>query len=771
MAGIGTKPSMLAKPVPGQDLQASLAPQAMPAQAQVAAAEPIDPEVTDGMPLTPEEIDKLDEIYSASSSAMPEELTADEFAKLDEIYKSEAPTSTETRSLGENLDQLPTRIKASFARTDKELRAVLDARYEKDNVRKKRGQFEIKQDGKWQAFDPASGAGDVMGDVADFGRDVVEGAVSVPARLAGAVGGMLGGGPVGAYVGQAVTGAAGSAIGTQIGDMIAEEGFGIPRDPERSKLEELGVSAGFGAVLGPVGKWLGGKIAQRQATRETVSVADKLMSEAAQDLGELEKKQIEAGLLKPVGNSGKVLTPDELAFENADQRAIKEVLAGDDNYKNFILERVGMINEGMQKLFGREANLSAQKTGKEIVLGIDDVLKAEGKLIGDYRESLAKKAGYKPLRADNYRARVDEVAQRLGFDREIQGSVEGGFQNQVLKAPSVDDLLAKQIVSTEAEAKGLIRFMNNELEQAFNKNGEYTAREITAKLAELNAQTSRAFKNKSASFEARQAFLDLKNAMRDDELKAMDGFFQSERGFQDIKNKYGALKDATGALGNLLKTDDISGTALARGVFTKGKDGLKNLRAAKTILEANNPQGYRDLMGHYLGDLIERNTDELAGRATKTSYAKIGKELNQLGPEMLEEMFGKQGSKETKEFFEIASRVDKGDIGFMESTKNLGLLKRALILGSGTFLGARVDAGTKILATLGKDEALAKFLSSQANQDLILKGIPKVNQAPIRSQINAILESSSKKAAKAGANVTKQQLIKANAESNSQPQE
>lgn len=776
MAGIGTKPRDIGKPLAQASFAEQITPQVMPMpQGGTTPADvPVEPTAEDAAVLSEAELAELDSIYGTSAQA---DLSPEEIAELDAIYGTKVQdeeTSDEPRSLEEKFSQLPMRMKASFARTDKETQAILEKEHGKENVRLKNGEFETREKGKWKKFDEE---GVSMGDVADMSRDALEGAISMPARATGAVAGFLSPVPGGAMLGQAAGGALGNAAGTAVGDAVAL-GLGIERDPDRNAGTEYGLSAAFGAVLGPIGNWVGGKMAQRKLAREVVSKTDQVMSTAAKDLQESSQKMIEAGLMKPVGDSGKILTPDELAFENANQVALKNELLEKTQYQDFIMERVEMINGGMKKLFGKAGNLEASNSGKEIVLGMGDILKAEGRLIGSYRESLAQKAGDKLLKAENYKSTVDNLAQELGWIR----------SGDVLQAPSVDDLLGKGVVSSESEARGLINFMNKEFQGAYTKKGEYTAREISSKLAQLSERVSASFDDKNASVGARSAYLKVKNALRDDELNAMELYLQSPGGlqsrlgegakfdsdFQSIKNKYGAFKDATDTLSNMLKTDDISSTALVRGVFTKGKQGLPNLRAVKTILEAGDPKAYQDFVGQYLGDLITRNTDETAQRATKISYGKIQKELNNLGPEMLTELFGETGAKQADEFFKLASRADKGDVGFIADPKNVGMLKRLAVLGSGGWLAGQVSAGAAMVADLGKDKAVAKFLSSEANQEIILKGLPKAEQLRVRSFMQKVVDNASiglEKTGEVGTKVLKnqmrQQAIDANAELNS----
>lgn len=765
MAGIGTKPRDIMKPLAQANYNEAPAPEAAEipaalAPTPVAEEMPIENPAAGGMELTPEEIAALDEMYGAQDNVG---LTPEEIQQLDELYDvktAKEPSSEDERSLEENIAQLPTRAKASFARTDKELKAVLEERYGAKNVRRKGDEFEIRENGKWMAFDePGFG----MGDIADFSRDVLEGAVSVPSRIAGGVAGFLSPVPGGAAVGQALAGGAGAAAGTALGDVVAQDVLGIPRDPGRDRMAELGTSAAFGAVFAPLGNWIGSKMAARQAAKTAVSTSDQAIAQGAKDLEEASQKMVEAGLMKPVGPEGKILLPDELAYDPNQLRLKNEILEKTP-YKDFIVDRVNMINDGMNKLFGKAGNLEAAKTGKELVLSMDDVLESEGKLIGNYREALAKKAGDKALKAENYKRTVDEMAQSLGYSREAGK----------LNPPTVEDLLANQIVTSEAEAKGLLAFMNKELDNAYSKNGEYTAKELSGKLAQLTKQTQMAFKNKNTSYGVRDTYLKLKNALRDDELNAMEGFLQSAE-FNAVKGKYGALKDATDTLGNLIKNDDISATALTRGIFTKGKQGLSNLRAVRTLLETQNPQAYRDFVGQYLGDVIQRNTDETAQRATKVNYAKIKKEFDNLGPEMLDEMFGPEGTKQAQEFFKLASIMDKGDVGFMADPNNVGIFKRMAVLSSGGWLAGQVSAAAALLADLGKDKAAAKFLSNEANQEILLKGLPKAEQAKLRPLFRQIVDRAASAAGKAtvmGAKATRNQLrqeaIKANAEARSQ---
>jgi hypothetical protein len=216
---------------------------------------------------------------------------------LDDIFGavSGTPENPETGStLLEDIKNAPARAKASFGVTQSEKLASLKQSFGDDNVRPYgKDNFLIKgPDGKWKKFNndqadilsPSTWKNaDVLNTVLNNTRNIMEGSIAGATTAAGiAAGAGEAATGVGAAAAPLTIGAAralGGAAGTEAGNYV-QAALGIPRDVNRSHLNEDVAAAGANVLFSGLGDFVANKLAKRGRLKQPRLWQAKLQSQA-----------------------------------------------------------------------------------------------------------------------------------------------------------------------------------------------------------------------------------------------------------------------------------------------------------------------------------------------------------------------------------------------------------------------------------------------------------------------------------------------------------
>jgi hypothetical protein len=672
-----------------------------------------------------QEVDPLDS-FLASMDQQVEPLTADQ------VDLEAAP------SLGQQIKEVGVRAKASFARSDKELKQVLEEKYGADNVKKGDDDtFLVKRPGqsKFTKFDADSF--EIVGDLADWTRDVVEEGFAAPmTALAGAtaIGGTATGvGALPAYAGAAALRAGGSAFGMSAGDLIAEKLLGIEQDPGRNKAAEYAIGGTLGAVLGGAGDYLGRWALNKKAAKAAL---DKLPSSSKQAQIAVDALEESVNLLKekqlinPVTGTNIYATAEQ--FNPFSKDLAKDALALSDQkvIQAFRQNQSDMVHTAVVKHASEVADLNGKGTGQIFADYVDNIEEATGAIIGDFRNKFAKLGDDVDVPVPKFKGAVDELKTKMGF-KLVDGK---------MSPPTPENLLNTGIVSDADEAKNLIGRIEKFEELVYNTEGKLSPNRMQAVRKEMTDITKRIFKDKNASYEHKGALLKMKRAIDGDELDAIEATISPDAKniFQAAKSKYSSVQQNADKLVKLLEQDKVTSKSLMSNIFSGRAGSVDSLNAVKGIL-ATKPELWNQIKGDYISNIMEASTD--AGTSVFSPKLYFSK-LDNLPNEVRKEIFPDEATY--KALRTLGNRIDDTGLDGKPTSSMLGQLKRAAYISTaasgGMALTTSMDFMAGLATTMAKDEKTAKWLSQEGIEQMV-KAARKPEQARLRNALYAGIEA------------------------------
>ena len=686
----------------------------------------------------------LDDIFGGSQG----QAQASSAPSLDDIFGSDTsqavqPDQTDAEdtrgsislaSVSQQIQEAPTRFKASFAKTDKEKEQVLKETYGEDGVKKQDGEFYIKKDGKFRKFDSKNF--ELISDVLDFGRDAVEQGVAGVTTAAGAIlgaGEVAGSGGLAAPAGLATLAAArgiGGAMGVDAADKTAEA-MGIQRDPSRSKTGEMvGGAAGqaiggammdnvpglakkvanskAGQAIGSgvkkagsqayhfIDEITGGVLSDIAAKRAAQAEAnkfvpgEKIAQDSVNDVIKLADKVKESGLIQDLPGTNSPISAAQAGANTInpglqlDNKAVMNTKAG----QGYITEQTKMINNAIDKIgksiseaspTGPEADASLSK---QFSTGAGAVEKAWGSTIGAFRD-MAKLSGGEVETASTAKS-IGKLGEEFGFSR------KGGE----LVTPGEDSAFALLPKPVQLSFKNL-------QEKIYNSEGKLSFAELNNEYNKISSLMN-ASKDNTSTF---SYLTQIKNGLRDDMTEGIGTLLngaEDKAAYQKALTRFSGIKDSVDKLGGVFDKDEVTGRAMTKAIFGEGLGGLDKIRAAKNLIEPENPQLWQRMKADYF-----KNISEEAGGDSKKIIAKLTK----LGDESLKEIMNdSSGIKpgDIKEFGNLLGVLHKSDATAMAGPE-LGRMAR---LG---YVGKRI-----LKADVG---AVADLFSSSPNaQEFFSRG-------------------------------------------------
>lgn len=721
MAGIKGQPS--AKP---QDLKAPVPNQ-------------IDFSELEGLGADQPDFSELDALGAVSSPAIEgfgEEVPVEEVIPPEEAM-SPLPAPTGLASAGEQLREAGARFRNAFAVTPAESVEVLKQSGMFEDVRQGADGVEVRRPGRkgWEKFDRDKV--ELIGDTLDWARDImemgVEGGVEVLGTLAGAIP-TAGTGTVPANM---AAGATGAVVAKNAGDVVAEQLLGIKKDPKRSAAMENTVAASFGAGFG----WLGSKMARAAATRRALKVEGdksiqavvKQVDEAAEDIAEVKRSGI------TLNADGEFKLDPNMATGGADPeaRATAKWLSDTPGYRNFerqvgdnLKSAYASVAERLGSDIGKRAEL-----GKDFVLSSKDVRKAEGKLIGSFRDLADKKLAGKPQPAPRSLQTIQMMKQELA---DSQGKL------------SVESIIDRNPSLSEAQAKTLIARINR-METQLTK-GRMTVdstRMLYDDLTKIIDNTQHSLYAKPYG----QALLDMKNAVRDDWIDMIDSVLppNQQEAYRGSLKRYREIMGATDSLGRLLENENISKDVLSKKLF-EGSNSYEFMQSAKTLIKETNPALWDNLTNEYfqrqmrsaMTETIVKGADGADRTVRNFDWNKVARNWNGLDPRVRNELSLGIGVSEKgmNALLNLGQRYQNSTVEQLAkepaASAARGLVKNAisLVWGGGA---AKGTATVGMLENMGKDQALMKWLQSNGNMEQILremKGLKPSRRTELMTFVN-----------------------------------
>ena len=621
----------------------------------------------------------------------------------------------------------------SFTRTDFERRGLLEKTFGAENVKEEDGEFSFRRskDQAFRKFD--SDDFEILNDiVADNFREIFEGATE--AGILGTAVGIAGGTAGFGILPAIAVGAGAGVVATNLGDVVAED-LGIERDPERSRVFESSVAAAAGGLF----SFLGGAVA-RALTRKQ---AAKLAAEKAtglQSLPQQSKNFVEAvddlkgaGLdVTVTGSDGKPLS---MLLTNLDPQdpATKKVINQIRDNPDFVriqgelgevaLDNVDNIIQSMGKtgglrkakdIAGRDENIAEKVVGFVKKLDAD-----EGKAIGNFK-AFAREQLKEPSPAVRTAAVRDDIFQKIGLD------VAADDVSALTSANIADALIVDESAVTKTLAKELLD-LHGKLR---TQNGLTVADtdKFIKRIGQLNDKSA-VKKDK----DLRRAVGQLSSALRADRRDIVESALPDvKKGeFRTAMDKFVQIRQSTSQVSELLDGDNMARGAFVQAIFNKGKGGLADLRAARAVIEAENPALWKELTGEFLDKIIRDVTKDGTEALTIKGFAS---KLNSFGPDIKKELLesAPYTVKNLNDALLVARQIEKTKLASASETITDEVIGSGISILS-PFRQARVNGFKNIFKIVFNEDA-QKVLTQQG-VDKFLTGVPKAERKQLKTKI------------------------------------
>jgi len=477
------------------------------------------------------------------------------------------------------------------------------------------------------------------------------------------------------------------------------------------------LSAAGGEVADMITRKIGERTARKAAER--IMKTEDVAMNAARDVVEASESLKANGLISNVDGFEVAILPSQAALLNPDAQAAAKELSGSKKFQHFVLKQGEMINDAFAKISDSVANFSGKRgsVGEKFAERVDDIDAVEGKLIGSFREKVLKEAGDGEIPIVGLQAKVISMAEGLGF--------RVNAENKLI-TPSVDEIIEKTGLSKEG-AELISKRVAKLNEEIYNSGGRVPMKRIDTLYREISAVTNNLYKRGEGVDKAyRSNITQLKDAIRDDYTKAIGTILgEGDQGaYKEALSRFSSIKGSVDDLKSVLKSDQISANALASSLFSKGKESLQRVRAAKNILR-DEPDLWKDITGHYLTDVVAKNTDIATN---KTNWTQVSKAIKGLGDEVVTEMFG-ASKGDLDNFIKFAAAVEKGTPEFLSAPSNKGLFKNVVLSAKSIF--AASSAGIELFSRVDKDKKVAEFISKNGI-DFVTSGMSKSEAGQVR---------------------------------------
>lgn len=670
-------------------------------------------------------------------------------------------------SFMEQVKQFPARFEASFANTPERKQFVLERRYGKDNVRKNEdNSFDIKKDKKWIKFD--SDQFEILNDVvADWGRDVIEQGSTELATAGGiavaTAGSAASGGAAVPVAGSIIAGSrlAGGAAGNAIAQVIAHDVYGIPRGTIGEQATDVAVAAGANALFGKIGDYIGSYFAKKgadKATRMMGQTVDESLQTDIKVLKEASEELENAGIIKPVTNQFGTKTTylPEQAVKGGDQNILMDAKKYAENPE--VINVKGKLMLGLQQVIDKINNKVASVSpikGTKVLEYANDIEMAEGAIIGKFKKEALEQGAKTRVNADIARDKIKSSMEELGYT--FADTLEKTPRSYTLNRPAqfkqVKDIQRPTIESLEARGftpEAANKLMNR-LEQNYKEVLGYTydgKTKITfEKLSALNNNIKELvndlYKSSDVNTKARQVLTEVKDAFGGDYQKAVGailGDTPAGKEFAAAMEKFGSIKNAKKDLTRILIDAEsgqptITAEALGRNLFGNTKSTLKEINAMKTLLK-DDPGVWDQIRRVHLDDLKKKNFKN--EKYDVLGYANdILKLPSEVGAEL---MGGKENLKLVGNIATYANRLQNYTVEQLSKDPAARKLVKNSFQLMTNFVGNKITIAYDFFASVGRDQALVKYLSDEGRDQIL--ALTKVDGRPAMNKfIDGVIEA------------------------------
>jgi len=567
-----------------------------------------------------------------------------------------------------NPKNLIDRVTAGLAANDTEKVNFLTQKYGKGNVAQKDGKiyFRRSPEEKLRPLDPATL--ELVSDILpDFAREIVTEGAMLPAEALGAAGGALATGPAapaGAVAGGMMGRVAAVPFANKVADTAAQMA-GVPGDPTRDKYQENMIGQGVEAVAPVVGRGLvkgaarilpgtaAYKAAREAGDREVVALAkqSRKVLEAADDL----KKE----------GFNVNLTLDQVQPDSPQVKAMAEKVKNNPELINKKIEFAEDYGNALRNVLddiSKRANPKGaqpqEKLGSYIVDAVDNIDRAEGMRIGEYRRkalsALQNRKVPLPKQVSN---EVIDMMNELGFERKTKilesvtrpGTPESLMQMGVIQRPNkvkrqiyvpptdIERIIGRLGLTDAGQARAVINTLN--------EYGQLVARGDQARLTDVERLIKRMgpLNQKLQGTAIAGRWGAMTGALREHRREIIKSGLNSDvdkKIFDSAMDEFSLVRQNLDQLKGVLR-DDVTSKTLVNSYF-KGKENLANIRALKAITGNDSPQ-WGALKEEFLNQLALKHSSD--GKTGFNSKAFLNDLEKNYGDEFMREVIndGKAG--------------------------------------------------------------------------------------------------------------------------------
>lgn len=377
-------------------------------------------------PSVPSGGNDVDSLVNEVTGEVPVEPAADQFAP--------EPSFAQANVEQFNPQNFMDRLRAGLAANDTEKVNFLKSKYGEGNVTQSKGKIYYRRDpkDKLKPLDPATL--ELISDIIpDFAREIVTEGAMLPAEVGMGIVGGAAGGPAGAGVGAVAGRVASVPMANATADAVAQFA-GVPQDPERNQRMENAIGMGAETVLPVVGKTVVKQVAKQipgtlayKAAREAGEKEVVALSNQSQDVYKAFEKLEEEG--RPLQMSLEQLQPGSPKIQKLGDKASRNGESGaflnkqEEVNKGYEAALVNTIND-IKRTVNPKGPIPGGSISKSISSAIDDLDKAEGEAIGNFRShALAKLGNQKQQLPEETSQSVVDLMKELGF-RPVQRQIK-----------------------------------------------------------------------------------------------------------------------------------------------------------------------------------------------------------------------------------------------------------------------------------------------------------------------------------------------------------
>lgn len=624
-----------------------------------------------------------------------------------------------------------TRAIGGLTVTDRELQNYLQNKYGENNVKRTSDGllFRASEKEKFKRYDPAfvnSVAEAVKDIILDnsrvFGETLVQGVMS---KFGGAVGG---------------------ASANMAGN-LAQGLVGVPPDPSRNLPLELGVSTALGGMIP----------ASAQAARTVVSgeVAPALRKFATHTPefveSQIAKAQADAQLVNGLLNRN---VPAGVITEAvpAASEELRMLAKNKPEVANSLLDYGKSLGEAYDSLFNFIGNKSGERRiGQEFTATPEILRKAEGAVIGQYRQIARDAAKGAPQPMQALSQSVHDVLQEFGAEvipattkkigniqaGEVPKTVEVAAQ---IKFPPANEIQQKLGLASIAQANTILNQVKDVSNMLMKSQGKMSLEQVEQAYKGLGRILDNASYTDAPVF---NYIGRMKKALTQDWDNALDHYAGNINGYQDAKANYRLVKDGIENLSGLLKKDNVTKEYLTKYIFDSPSDALSRMQSVRAILkQSDNPDLWSDIVYTKLMNTAESAKVPL--RPEFRDWSKILTDYSKLPNEVKSEMF--KGMEKDRGIYEAMIRtgarlqnVSPQELLNSRSMQNKVATQVAQVLQPSGFISQKINTVGDWLSSLGKGKAVAAYLNEGGIED-VLKRFPPSKRGIIRTVLTGAID-------------------------------